>query len=154
MTAPNLPTNLTESILFGHTKGSFTSAHESRDGLFRLADNGTVFLDEIAELGLDLQKTLLRVLQEHKFRPIGSEKEITSNFRVIAATNRDLRKMVEDGQFRSDLFYRLNGHHIQIRAPARTQGGHPAAGRILRRQNLPGKPDGAQAAHLGIPRCP
>ena len=110
----NLLANLTESTLFGHTKGSFTSAHESRDGLFKLADNGTVFLDEIAELSLDLQKTLLRVLQEHKFRPIGSEREVTSNFRVIAATNRDLRKMVEDGQFRSDLFYRLNGHHIQI----------------------------------------
>jgi two-component system NtrC family response regulator len=110
----NLSSTLAESILFGHTKGSFTSAHESRDGLFKLADNGTVFLDEIAELGLDMQKTLLRVLQERKFRPIGSEKEISSNFRVIAATNRDLRQMVESGLFRNDLFYRLNGHHLQI----------------------------------------
>ncbi len=110
----NLSTHLAESTLFGHTKGSFTSAHESRDGLFKLADNGTAFLDEIAELSLDLQKTLLRVLQERKFRPIGSKEEVGSNFRVIAATNRDLRKMVEDGLFRSDLFYRLNGHHIQI----------------------------------------
>ena len=110
----NLSTHLAESTLFGHVKGSFTSAHESRDGLFKLADNGTVFLDEIAELGLDLQKNLLRVLQERKFRPIGSKEEISSNFRVIAATNRDLRRMVEEGTFRSDLFYRLNGHHIQI----------------------------------------
>lgn len=110
----NLSAHLVESTLFGHTKGSFTSAHDSRDGLFKLADNGTVFLDEIAELGLDLQKSLLRVLQEHKFRPIGSEKEISSNFRVIAATNKDLRILVEQGLFRSDLYYRLNGHHIHI----------------------------------------
>ena len=110
----NLSKHLAESTLFGHVKGSFTSAHESRDGLFKLADKGTVFLDEIAELSLDLQKSLLRVLQEHKFRPIGSKEEVASSFRVIAATNRDLRKMVEDGDFRSDLFYRLNGHHIQI----------------------------------------
>ena len=109
-----LSTHLAESTLFGHVKGSFTSAHESRDGLFKLADKGTVFLDEIAELGLDLQKSLLRVLQEHKFRPIGSKEEVGSSFRVIAATNRDLRAMVEAGTFRSDLFYRLNGHHIQI----------------------------------------
>jgi len=110
----NLSTHLAESTLFGHIKGSFTSAHESRDGLFKLADNGTVFLDEIAELSLDLQKSLLRVLQERRFRPVGSEKEVSSNFRVIAATNRDLRRMVDDGAFRSDLFYRLNGHHIHI----------------------------------------
>lgn len=110
----NLPRHLSESILFGHTKGSFTSAHESREGLFKLADNGTVFLDEIAELSPDLQKSLLRVLQERKFRPIGSEREISSNFRVIAATNKDLRLMVEQGLFRSDLYYRLNGHHLAI----------------------------------------
>lgn len=110
----NLSQHLTESILFGHTKGSFTSAHESRDGLFKLADNGTVLLDEIAELDLDLQKSLLRVLQERKFRPIGASKEISSNFRVIAATNKDLRSMVDEGLFRSDLYYRLNGHHIHI----------------------------------------
>jgi len=110
----NLSAQLAESTLFGHTKGSFTSAHDSRDGLFKLADNGTVFLDEIAELNLDLQKSLLRVLQERKFRPIGSEKEISSNFRVIAATNKDLRVMVDQGLFRNDLYYRLNGHHIHI----------------------------------------
>lgn len=110
----NLPHSLAESILFGHTKGSFTSAHESRDGLFKQADNGTVFLDEISELGQDLQKSLLRVLQERKFRPIGAEKELSSNFRVIAATNRNLRAMVDRGEFRGDLFYRLNGHHLPI----------------------------------------
>jgi len=110
----NLSTHLAESTLFGHTKGSFTSAHEARDGLFKLANNGTVFLDEIGELSLELQKSLLRVLQERKFRPIGSEKEVSSNFRVIAATNRDLRLMVEQGLFRNDLYYRLNGHQIVI----------------------------------------
>ena len=110
----NLSTHLAESTLFGHTKGSFTSAHEARDGLFKLANNGTVFLDEIGELSLELQKSLLRVLQEHKFRPIGSEKEVSSNFRVIAATNRDLRQMVEQGLFRNDLYYRLSGHQIEI----------------------------------------
>lgn len=110
----NLPQNLAESILFGHTKGSFTSAHETRDGLFKQANNGTVFLDEIAELNPDLQKSLLRVLQERKFRPIGADNELSSNFRVIAATNRDLRTMVDRGEFRGDLFYRLNGHHLQV----------------------------------------
>jgi len=110
----NLSTHLAESTLFGHTKGSFTSAHEARDGLFKLANNGTVFLDEIGELSLELQKSLLRVLQERRFRPIGSEKEVSSNFRVIAATNRDLRHMVEQGLFRNDLYYRLNGHQIEI----------------------------------------
>jgi two-component system NtrC family response regulator len=110
----NLSPHLAESTLFGHTKGSFTSAHESRDGLFKMADNGTVFLDEIAELSLELQKSLLRVLQERRFRPIGAEKEVSSNFRVIAATNKDLRQMVEDGTFRGDLFYRLSGHQIHI----------------------------------------
>ena len=110
----NLSAHLAESTLFGHTKGSFTSAHEARDGLFKLANNGTVFLDEIGELSLELQKSLLRVLQEHKFRPIGSEKEVSSNFRVIAATNCDLRQMVEQGLFRNDLYYRLSGHQIEI----------------------------------------
>jgi two-component system NtrC family response regulator len=110
----NLPQNLAESILFGHTKGSFTSAHENRDGLFKQGNNGTIFLDEVAELSLELQKSLLRVLQERKFRPIGAEKEISSNFRVIAATNRDLREMVAAGAFRGDLFYRLNGHLLHV----------------------------------------
>lgn len=110
----NLPQNLAESILFGHTKGSFTSAHETRDGLFKQGNNGTIFLDEVAELSQDLQKSLLRVLQERKFRPIGADKEISSNFRVIAATNRDLREMVETGAFRGDLFYRLNGHLLHV----------------------------------------
>lgn len=110
----SLPKHLAESTLFGHTKGSFTSAHKSRDGLFKLANRGTVFLDEIGELDLDLQKSLLRVLQEYKFRPVGSDNEVYSKFRVIAATNKDLRSMVEQGRFRSDLYYRLNGHTLHI----------------------------------------
>jgi len=110
----NIPKELTESILFGHTKGSFTNAHESRDGLFKLADKGTVFLDEIGELDLDQQRSLLRVLQERKFRPVGSDKEVSSTFRVIAATNRNLKEMIAQGHFRSDLYHRLNGHHIHV----------------------------------------
>lgn len=112
----NLPKNLAESILFGHTKGSFTGAYETKEGLFKQADGGTVFLDEVGELTLPLQKSLLRVLQERKFRPVGAKKEVLSNFRVIAATNRDLSKMVDSKLFRKDLYYRLNGLRIDLPA--------------------------------------
>jgi transcriptional regulator with PAS, ATPase and Fis domain len=97
-----------ESELFGHEKGSFTGATDRKIGKFQLANNGTLFLDEIGELRPDLQVKLLRVLQERKFTPIGSPREVKSGARVIAATNRNLEKMIEDGQFREDLFYRLN----------------------------------------------
>ncbi|MFW6323878.1 MAG: sigma-54-dependent transcriptional regulator [Desulfovibrionales bacterium] len=110
----NLPKTLAESLLFGHIKGSFTGAYDHQEGLFKQADGGTVFLDEVGEMNLSLQKSLLRVLQEKCFRPIGAKKEIHSDFRVIAATNRDLKKMAEKGQFRSDLYFRLNGLKIEI----------------------------------------
>lgn len=103
-----IPENLMESELFGHEKGSFTGATDRKIGKFQLANNGTLFLDEIGELRPDLQVKLLRVLQERKFTPIGSPREVKSGARVIAATNRNLEKMIEDGQFREDLFYRLN----------------------------------------------
>lgn len=105
---------LIESILFGHEKGAFTGAVQSRVGLIKQADGGTLFLDEIAELPLSLQKVFLRVLQERSFRPLGGQKEVESNFRLIAATNRDLESMVRSGQFREDLLYRLRAHTIAL----------------------------------------
>jgi transcriptional regulator with GAF, ATPase, and Fis domain len=99
---------LVESELFGHVKGAFTGALVNRDGRFVLADGGTIFLDEVGELPPETQVKLLRVLQEEEFEPIGSNKTIKVNVRVIAATNRDLALMVREGKFRSDLFYRLN----------------------------------------------
>lgn len=102
-----LSDNLLESILFGHRKGAFTGADQDRPGLVRQAHQGTLFLDEIGELPLNSQKAFLRVLQEKKFRPVGASKEEPSDFRLIAATHRDLSQMVKAGQFREDLFYRL-----------------------------------------------
>lgn len=103
-----IPENLMESELFGHEKGAFTGAHERKIGKFQLANNGTIFLDEVAELKPDMQVKLLRVLQERKFTPVGSSREVKTDARIIAATNRNLEKMIEDGRFREDLFYRLN----------------------------------------------
>lgn len=103
-----IPESLMESELFGHEKGAFTGAHERKIGKFQLANKGTIFLDEVAELRPDMQVKLLRVLQEKRFTPVGSNREVASNARVIAATNRNLEKMIEDHAFREDLFYRLN----------------------------------------------
>lgn len=103
-----IPESLMESELFGHEKGSFTGATERKLGKFQLANQGTLFLDEIGELKPDMQVKLLRVLQEKKFTPIGSHREIKTNARIVAATNRNLEKMISENQFREDLFYRLN----------------------------------------------
>lgn len=103
-----LPVNLIESELFGHEKGSFTGAHSRRVGRFELADGGTIFLDEIGELSLDLQIKLLRVLQEGEIERLGGDKTIAVDVRIIAATHRNLQEMVANGDFREDLFYRLN----------------------------------------------
>ncbi|MCB0364753.1 MAG: sigma-54-dependent Fis family transcriptional regulator [Bdellovibrionaceae bacterium] len=103
-----IPEDLMESELFGHEKGSFTGAVERKIGKFQLANKGTIFLDEIGELRPDMQVKLLRVLQERKFVPVGGNREIKTNARIIAATNRNLEKMIEEGKFREDLFYRLN----------------------------------------------
>lgn len=103
-----IPTGLVESELFGHMKGAFTGALERRTGRFELADGGTLFLDEVSELPLDTQVKLLRVLQEHEFEPLGSSRTLRVNVRIIAASNRDLDKAVQEGRFRADLFYRLN----------------------------------------------
>jgi len=105
---------LLESELFGHEKGSFTGASQSRRGRFELADGGTLFLDEIAEMGSGLQAKLLRVLQEQQFERIGSDRTMTVDVRVIAATNKDLAQCLSDKSFREDLYYRLNVFPIHI----------------------------------------
>ena len=102
-----LPRELAESLLFGHLKGAFTGATKDHTGYFMRADGGTLFLDEIGELSLDLQVKLLRALQEKSFLPVGANKEIKSDFRIISATHRDLIQQVSEGGFREDLFYRL-----------------------------------------------
>ena len=109
-----LPANLVESALFGHVKGAFTGADIPRGGMIKEADGGSLFLDEIAELPLEVQSTFLRVLQEKSFRPVGSKKEVRSDFRLIAATNRDLGQMVKDGSFRQDLFFRLQSILLEL----------------------------------------
>jgi transcriptional regulator with PAS, ATPase and Fis domain len=104
----SLAGQLLESQLFGHVKGAFTGAVSDTVGFFRAADSGTIFLDEIEELGLDLQAKLLRVLQESRVTPVGSTRSVPVDVRVIAATPKSLRKLVRDGRFRADLFFRLN----------------------------------------------
>lgn len=103
-----IPANLMESELFGHEKGAFTSAHQQKKGQFELAHKGTIFLDEIGELPLELQPKLLRVLQEGEFQRVGGTKMIKVDVRVVTATNRNLEKMCDEGRFREDLYYRLN----------------------------------------------
>ena len=106
--------NLQESEFFGHEKGAFTGAVQRRDGRFKLADGGTIFLDEVGEMSLDLQAKLLRVLQEGEFEPVGSSRTVRVNVRVVAATNRDLEQMSKQGLFRADLMYRLNVFPVHL----------------------------------------
>jgi len=116
-----IPATLMESEFFGHEKGAFTGATQKREGCFALADHGTIFLDEIGELSLDLQAKILRVLQEGEFAPVGSSQTRKIDVRVIAATNRDLDRAVKDGRFRDDLYYRLNVFPIKV-PPLRERG--------------------------------
>ncbi|MES2049522.1 MAG: sigma-54 dependent transcriptional regulator [Pseudomonadota bacterium] len=107
-----IPENLMESELFGHTKGAYTGADKARKGLFLEADKGTIFLDEIGELPLQLQVKLLHVIEEKSVRAVGSEQVRQADVRIVAATNRDLAKMVADGKFREDLYFRLSVFHV------------------------------------------
>jgi two-component system response regulator PilR (NtrC family) len=116
-----LPETLLDSELFGHMRGAFTGADTNKKGLIEVAEKGTIFLDEIGEMSPQVQVKLLRVLQERKFRRLGGTEEVEADIRVITATNRDLSKMVAEGQFREDLFYRINV--IPIRLPALRERG-------------------------------
>src|ERR1700754_4531820 len=108
-----IPENLVESILFGHAKGSFTGATDNHAGKFVEAHGGTLFLDEVGELPLDMQVKLLRVLQEGEVDPVGAKRAVKVDVRIISATNKNLAKLVEDGRFREDLYYRLNVFPIE-----------------------------------------
>src|SRR6202012_5913603 len=112
----SLVPSLIESELFGYEKGAFTGANRSKDGLFQSAHGGTIFLDEIGELTMELQAKLLRVLQEKEVRPVGSNQKVKVDVRVIAATNRDLEAAYKSGTFRKDLYFRLNV--VTIHVPA------------------------------------
>ena len=109
-----LPETLAEGILFGHRKGAFTGALREQGGLIKQADGGTLFLDEVGELSPRIQNSFLRVLQEYRFRPLGGGGEISSNFRIISATNRDPEHMVKEGLFRQDLLFRLQSFVIRL----------------------------------------
>ena len=109
-----IPSELIESELFGHEKGAFTSAIATRKGKFELAEGGTIFLDEIGDMSSSAQAKVLRALQENKITRVGGDKEIKVNVRIIAATNKDLKKEIEKGEFREDLFHRLNVIPIQV----------------------------------------
>jgi transcriptional regulator with PAS, ATPase and Fis domain len=117
-----IPEELLESELFGHVRGAFTGAVNSRQGRFQLANGGTLFLDEIGEMSPKLQVKLLRVLQERQFEPVGSDRAVQVDVRVVAATNRDLHVAVREGKFREDLFYRLNVLPVHLSALREREG--------------------------------
>lgn len=131
-----LPESMVEDLLFGHEKGAFTGAVQRFAGFFEQADSGTLFLDEVGEMPLSVQARLLRVLQEREFTPLGSSRAQTTRFRLLAATNRDLKAEVQAGRFREDLFYRLNIFPLQIR-PLRERPGDivPLARALIRRHS-------------------
>jgi two-component system response regulator AtoC len=156
-----LPENLLESELFGHVRGAFTDARSSRPGLFAQASGGTLFLDEVGEIPLTMQPKLLRVLEERRVRPVGGDRELEVDVRIVAATNRDLRSLADEGKFREDLYFRLavmeidlpplraRGHDVlliaqrelmrrALRANRSVRGFSPEAGRLLLAYKWPG----------------
>jgi two-component system response regulator PilR (NtrC family) len=134
-----IPSELMESEFFGHKKGSFTGAHQEQAGLFQVAEGGTLFLDEVAELPLHMQVKLLRAIQEKAVRPIGAQQEVPTDVRILSATHKDLGKLVENGQFRQDLFYRLNVIPLEVPPLRKRSEDIPLLSehflRILARQN-------------------
>ena len=126
-----IPTGLLESELFGHERGAFTGAISQKVGRLELADQGSLFLDEVGDIPLDIQPKLLRALQEREFERLGSTRTKKVDIRLVAATNRDLERMIEDREFRSDLYYRLNVFPIRIPPFARTPRGYSAVGPLL-----------------------
>ena len=148
-----IPSELMESELFGHKKGSFTGAHADKDGLFQTANGGTLFLDEVAELPLHLQVKLLRVIQEKNVRPVGASAEVPLDVRILSATHKNLQRLVDEGKFRHDLYYRINV--IELPVPPlreRREDILPIAEAILARlagelgEKLPPLSDAARAA--------
>lgn len=109
-----LPKELAASELFGHVKGAFTGAAENKTGMFAMADHGTLFLDEVGNLGMEVQMLLLRALQEKRYRPVGGKEEVKADIRLVAATNEDLEKAISEGRFREDLFHRLNEFPLYV----------------------------------------
>ena len=126
-----LPAGLIASELFGHEKGSFTGAQQRRHGRFELADEGTIFLDEVGELTPEVQVLLLRVLQERVFERVGGNEPVSVDVRVLAATNKDLLAAIATGTFRADLFYRLNVFPIAVASASRSEAGYPYSGASL-----------------------
>ena len=122
----SLPPDLLESTLFGHVKGSFTGAIATRKGYFEIANRGTIFFDEVGTIGIETQAKLLRVIQEKEFMPLGSTEVMKVDVRILAATNADLRKLVEEGKFREDLYYRLNVINIALPPLRQRREGIPA----------------------------
>ena len=123
-----LASGVLDSELFGHIKGAFTDATEYQAGLFKAADEGTIFLDDVANLSMEIQAKLLRVLETQEFKPVGTSRIEKTNVRIVAATNRDLSRMADEGTFREDLFYRLNVFPIELPPLARPERGYPRAG--------------------------
>ena len=132
-----IPEPLLESKLFGHEKGAFTGAIRSTKGLFAQAHEGTIFLDEIGDMSLPIQAKLLRVLQERQFYPVGSEKLVEVDVRVIVATNKDLEDQVKQGLFREDLFYRIHVIPILSTSLEGKERGHPFLGRSFSQEIQP-----------------
>ncbi|MBY4596586.1 sigma-54 dependent transcriptional regulator [bacterium BD-1] len=153
-----IPSELMESELFGHKKGSFTGAHADKEGLFQAANGGTLFLDEVAELPLHMQVKLLRVIQEKSVRPVGAQAEMPVDVRILSATHKNLAKLVEDGKFRQDLYYRINVIELAVPPLRQRREDIPViAEAILKRlageqaEKLPALSEEAEAALAAYP---
>jgi two-component system response regulator AtoC len=149
-----LAPTLLESELFGHEKGAFTGAHERRIGRFEQAQGGTLFLDEIGEIDATIQVKLLRFLGERTFERVGSNKTLTADVRLVAATNKNLEELVKAGKFREDLFFRLRVVEIDAAAAARADGRHSAAGAEFFARVREGKRKTGERIHGGRARMP